>query len=135
VNRSNLLVLPSRALPLLCIAPRLFRANEASARHLILSLLFVPHAIAATPAVLSPLVKLSWTLNYEVFFYVAFAVAMFVAAPRRVLLTTCLLAGLIAARPVGSILGAQFDGVAAVYTNQIIGEFVLGMFIARAYFD
>jgi exopolysaccharide production protein ExoZ len=120
---------------LLCIAPGLFTANEASARHLILSLLFVPHAIAATAGVLSPLVKLGWTLNYEVFFYVVFAASMFVAAPMRVLITTCILAGLIAAGPVSLILGVQIGGVAAFYTNQIIGEFALGMLIARAYFD
>jgi exopolysaccharide production protein ExoZ len=120
---------------LLCVAPGLFKANEASARHLILSLLFVPHAIAATAGMLSPLVKLGWTLNYEVFFYVIFAATMFVSAPRRVLITTCMLAGLIAAGPViSSILGVQIGGVAAFYTNQIIGEFMLGMLIARAYF-
>jgi exopolysaccharide production protein ExoZ len=120
---------------LLCVEPQLFSANEASARHLILSLLFVPHAIAAIPGELNPLVKLGWTLNYEVFFYVAFAAAMFVAAPWRILITTCMLAGLIAARPVGSILGLHFDGVAAFYSNQIIGEFALGMLIARAYLN
>jgi len=120
---------------LLCIVPGLFKTNEASARHLILSLLFVPHAIAPTAGQLLPLVKLGWTLNYEVFFYVVFAAAMFVTAPRRVLITTWLLAGLIAARPVSSFLGVQIDGVAAFYTNPIMGEFVLGMLIARAYVD
>jgi exopolysaccharide production protein ExoZ len=120
---------------LICIAPQLFRANEASARHLILSLLFVPHAIAATGSVLSPLVKLGWTLNYEVFFYLVFTATMFVATPKRVLITTCILAGLIAARPISLILGMHIGDVANWYTDQIIGEFVLGMLIARAYFD
>jgi exopolysaccharide production protein ExoZ len=93
---------------LLCIAPRLFTANEASARHLIFSLLFVPHASFATVGLLSPLVKLGWTLNYEVFFYIVLTAAMFVIAPRRVVITTYKLAGLIAAPPVSSILGVQF---------------------------
>jgi exopolysaccharide production protein ExoZ len=120
---------------LLCIAPRMFTANEASVRHLILSLLFVPHTIAATGGQLSPLVKLGWTLNYEVFFYVVFAATMFVAASKRVLITACILAGLIALRPISSMLGMQIDDAVTFYSNQIIGEFVLGMLIARAYFD
>lgn len=119
---------------LMIVAPGMFRANEASARHLLLSLFFVPHTISATGGELSPLVKLGWTLNYEVFFYLVFAATMLMAPSKRILLTACLLAGLIAARPISSMLAIPIGDIGTFYTNQITGEFVLGMLIARAYF-
>jgi exopolysaccharide production protein ExoZ len=118
---------------LLLAAPRLFTANEASARHLVLSLLFVPHAIASAPGEFSPLVKLGWTLNYEVFFYLLFTLAIFVSLRRRVALTTAMLTCLLIAPGIAALFGRQIVGIGSIYTGQIIGEFALGMFIARAW--
>jgi exopolysaccharide production protein ExoZ len=119
---------------LLLAAPRLFTATEASVRHLVLSLLFVPHAIAAAPGEFSPLVKLGWTLNYEVFFYLMFTLAMFVSMRRRVALTAAMLACLLIAPRIATLFGWQIVGIGTFYTGQIIGEFALGMFIARVWF-
>lgn len=119
---------------LLQAAPSLFTANEASWRHLILSLLFVPHTITAAPTVFQPLVKLGWTLNYEVFFYLLFTAAMLASIRRRIELTTAMLACLLVAPAVAALVGLRIVGVGTFYTNQIIGEFALGMLIAQAWF-
>jgi exopolysaccharide production protein ExoZ len=119
---------------LILIAPTLFRSNEASFRHLVLSLFFIPHSIAADPHSSSPIVKLGWTLNYEIFFYVVFACAMVLSGARRVALTTGALVILIGIGEVQKVSGiGNSQSGYFFYTNPIIGEFALGMLIARAH--
>ena len=119
---------------LLLAAPRLFTSNDASGRHLILSLLFIPHVSAADPGEFSPLVKLGWTLNYEVFFYLLFTLAMVASMRRRVTLTTAVLACLLVAPGIAALFDRRIVGIGSFYTSQIIGEFALGMLIARAWY-
>jgi exopolysaccharide production protein ExoZ len=121
-------------LGMLLVAPSLFTMNEASVRHLVLSLLFVPHAIAGSPSEYAPLVKLGWTLDYEVFFYTLFALAMVISVQRRVLLATLALFALVITPVVGLLFGLQPVGVAGFYTESIVAEFAFGMLIAVAYF-
>lgn len=118
---------------LLLVLPRLFNTNEASARHLLLSLLFVPHTIPEDPGDYSPLVKLGWTLNYEVFFYIVFALAMLVSFRRRVALAVLALAACIVVPNLLRDHGWKLPDAAAFYTHRIVGEFALGMIIARLY--
>jgi exopolysaccharide production protein ExoZ len=120
---------------LLLLAPTLFQANDASLRHLVLSLFFIPHTTAATAGSYSPLVKLGWTLNYEVFFYLLFTLAMLLSFRRRIAITTTALAVLLCAPAVAWLLHTHISGVASFYTNQMVAEFGLGMLIAAAWFS
>lgn len=75
-----------------------------------------------------PILVPGWTLNYEMFFYVIFAICMFL--PRRIFIPTTVIV-LISI----SILGALFkaEGVTGFYTDPIIIEFCFGMLIALAW--
>ncbi|TMQ21052.1 MAG: acyltransferase [Deltaproteobacteria bacterium] len=56
------------------VAPALFRTTTASAPHLVYSLLFLPHEAANSEML--PTLILGWSLNYEMFFYVWFAISL-----------------------------------------------------------
>ena len=116
---------------LMFLLPQLFRANELTVRHLVLSLLFIPHRITKT-AFLDPIVKQGWTLNYEVFFYVLFAIAMAVSVRRRVALAASVLVVFAA---IGfSMRFTDFSlGAAGFYFHNIVLEFAFGMLIAIAF--
>ncbi|MFD1192925.1 acyltransferase family protein [Phenylobacterium conjunctum] len=58
---------------LLLITPQLFRNSAFSISSLISSLIFFPQRNPGMTQSISPMLKLGWTLNYEMFFYVAFA--------------------------------------------------------------
>lgn len=118
------------AAALVMIAPQLFRSNEASLRHVLMSMFFIPHR--GVDGTLSPLVKQGWTLNYEVFFYVLFTIALAVTLRHRVALAVSVLFALAA---VGWWMGAAgIDlGTPGFYFQDIIVEFGFGMLIAAMF--
>lgn len=89
------------------------------------SMLFVPHYSLLNPAEIWPFLTPGWTLNYEMFFYVVFALG--IAARRLIPFVTVALLGLVA-------LGALVRSDSALwltYTNPLLLEFLAGIFIAR----
>ena len=56
------------------VAPHLFRSTTSSVPHLVTSLLFIPHE--AVTGEMQPTLLLGWSLNFEMFFYVLFAMAL-----------------------------------------------------------
>jgi exopolysaccharide production protein ExoZ len=116
---------------LLYVAPSLFRSNELSLSHFLLSLLFIPHKTATDPESFLPMVRVGWTLIYEVFFYGLFAAAMAISLRHRALITTTALLALTVfylAR-VPSISG---NFLLYVYGDPIVMQFVFGMATAYA---
>ncbi|MHA6691511.1 acyltransferase family protein [Devosia sp. A449] len=75
------------AAALALLAPQLFKTTVYDTGQLLLSLLFIPFYNPVSEG-LHPLYKLGWTLNYEVFFYVCFALLAFFGAGARVLWLT-----------------------------------------------
>lgn len=55
--------------------PQFFRSTTADASHLLYSLFFIPHLNEVTGETLPTLI-LGWSLNFEMFFYLAFALAL-----------------------------------------------------------
>jgi exopolysaccharide production protein ExoZ len=110
-------------------APSLLGDTRADGSALILSLAFIPFDRGG--GVVEPLFFLGWTLNYEMFFYACFAVALWIGRG-RVGVTMLICGGLIAScvsigwllRPHGVLPG--------FYTNDIMIEFVFGMMMAHA---
>ncbi|HEX8666674.1 MAG TPA: acyltransferase [Beijerinckiaceae bacterium] len=106
--------------------PALLNAELLGWGHVVASYLFIP--TARPDGNVQPLYGLGWTLNYEMFFYILFAVA--VAWPRRraVPALAAVLIGLVAVglllRPLPQPLG--------FWTDPIVLEFVYGM--ALGYF-
>jgi exopolysaccharide production protein ExoZ len=115
---------------LYAVASGLFRGNGLTLPHVILSLLFIPHPNPGDLQSLSPLIKIGWTLNYEMFFYAVFAIAMSINYSRRVLITYVFLVLLVtidASQLISLPPELQF------YCRDIVLEFAAGMLLCRAY--
>ncbi len=76
-----------------------------------------------------PVIIQGWTLNYEVFFYLAFAASLLLPASRRLLALTAAFGGLILA---GRAL-YPIDVAAGVYTNPLLLEFLAGAWLCRVW--
>jgi exopolysaccharide production protein ExoZ len=115
---------------LLLAAPNLFKTSAFTVSHFLQSLLFIPHW--GPTGSISPMILLGWTLNYEMFFYAIFAIAMAILAARRVPLAIAMLLVL----PILGLL-INFGGSAAgeFYSNEIILEFIFGMLLAPLFLN
>jgi len=100
--------------------------TEIDAAHVVASYLFVPWPDAFDK--LQPILGIGWTLNYEMFFYVTFSIALL--APRRIGMPALVVAftGLAA-------LGQLFDLPALLkfWCDPIILEFLYGAGLAHLY--
>lgn len=94
----------------------------------VMSLLFIPYDRSGTGE-FYPLCDLGWTLNYEMEFYVLFAVWMIVGKARCVGLAIASLCLIVA---IGTFMEPA-DGILYFWTRPIILEFAGGMAIAALY--
>lgn len=101
--------------------PFLFRDSVFTIEHYALSLLFIAHPEPLSPATVSPMLKVGWTLNFEMFFYVLFALCLWLGGRRKVALLGAIMAVLVT---VGQM--AHFGTVPAFYSDPIILEFLFG---------
>lgn len=114
------------------LAPQLLKSTVLQAWHFASSMLFVPAANPAfpngAPANLrfTPVLIPGWTLNYEMFFYLIFALFIVVRPILRLLLVPLAFA-LLWLAGTNDMLG---DGAMSFYGNPIIFQFVLGMGVA-----
>ncbi|EXS72005.1 hypothetical protein BF95_10715 [Sphingobium sp. Ant17] len=67
------------------ILPTIFRTTEFSLPLIIKSMLFIPY-YSPGDGTITPFVKLGWTLNFEMFFYVCFAVTYALTGSARAIL-------------------------------------------------
>eukprot|EP01036_Dinobryon_divergens_P051024 gene51024-68306_t len=91
----------------------------------VMSLLFIPYQNAE--GLFRPAYSLGWTLNYEMFFYVLFALVL----PLRRGLAIPLLAGLLLALVMIGMFVSPGSGAFYIWTRSIILEFAAGMIIAQ----
>ena len=106
---------------LVLLAPRYFRSTTADATHLLLSLLFMPHQ--SVTGEMHPTLVLGWSLNFEMFFYVLFAMALLISRRRAPLLCVgALLAFVLTVHAIGT--GNEVIGF---YARPIVLEFCAGI--------
>jgi exopolysaccharide production protein ExoZ len=116
------------------LAPSLFKRTVFDLVNLAKSLLFIPYYdvyAGRTPPPIQPLMKLGWTLNYEIFFYIAFALLFFLSARARA-------ATLVIGFGLLYLAGLLFPSESAIwtfYSNHFILFFCLGVVIGLAYID
>lgn len=107
--------------------PRLFQSTEADPIQLAKSLLFIP--FMKKSGLIQPVLFVGWSLDYEMFFYVLFAIGLL--APRYWIGLGWVVAALILL-----VMGAPLTGwrgvAAAFYTQPIMLEFALGIGLALA---
>lgn len=109
------------------LAPQMFKTMVYDTGQLLLSLLFVPFFNPVSGSI-HPLYKLGWTLNYEVFFYVCFALLAFLGAQSRVIWLTVAFVSLTA-------LGLVFQPQPAIpqfYTSFMPLAFCAGAWLGLA---
>lgn len=105
---------------LMLLLPALIVNTELSAEHLVSSLLFVP-------AYQYPILQVGWTLNFEMLFYVLFAVALRLTSRPVVWLS----AVLVSLALLGVLVGRNW-GIFSILVSPMLIEFVFGMMIGMA---
>jgi exopolysaccharide production protein ExoZ len=104
------------------------------------ALAFLPRAPdQAAPFFGYPLLHVGWTLNYEAFFYLLFAISLFVPRRWRLAALAAMFAGCLIGLPLILTGDVHFDaltsyrvgGYACVVTSPIIWDFGFGVLIAR----
>ncbi len=109
------------------LSPTLFPVMKVTTGHIVQSLLFLPHRDPnGDPA---PVIAPGWSLNYEVFFYLLFALALWAVARRRAAFASLVLLSLVLAGP----LVDATDPVLAAYTDPMLLEFVAGLWLGVAW--
>jgi len=103
------------------VAPQLFRSTSASVPHLIASLLFIPHL--SVTGEMQPTLILGWSLNFEMFFYVLFALALWISPRRSPLLCAAWLLALVLAIHASGTDNA----ILGFYGRPIVLEFCYGI--------
>lgn len=108
--------------------PSFFKHTVFEPGHFLMSLLFIPD-IRPESGEIVPLLKLGWTLNFEMFFYVVFALLFWMRAMARAVVLTVLFVGL-------AVLGGRvaFESpVMEFYTRNDILSFVAGTWVGIAF--
>ncbi|MCQ4346623.1 acyltransferase [Pseudomonas stutzeri] len=95
--------------------------------HIISSFLFIP-ALHPSAETFQPLLRVGWTLNFEMFFYIIFALSLL--APKRIRLISASFP-ILALTAAGIILDPS--GVLEFYTRSVILSFFYGMIIGHLY--
>jgi exopolysaccharide production protein ExoZ len=104
----------------------LFPNLQLTASHIAASLFFIP-AHSPSDDQIWPVLVQGWTLNFEIFFYVLFAGALFLPRKWRLLFLSALFGGFFLA---GQMLHPTTPAL-YTYTRPIILEFLGGVFLAE----
>jgi peptidoglycan/LPS O-acetylase OafA/YrhL len=107
------------------LVPHAFQNSVFTVKHLVLSLAFVAHGEPGDPMQVSPLMKIGWTLNYEMFFYLLFALCLWFGGRFRVALLGAILVALV----VTERLWPAASPVARFYQDPIVLEFLFGAIV------
>jgi peptidoglycan/LPS O-acetylase OafA/YrhL len=103
------------------LAPHVLRSTRADYVQLLCSLFFIPRETSYAGVV--PTLILGWSLNYEMYFYVMFALALAIA-PRRAPMLCCL--GIVAIALLIDVSGVSHPSV-RFYARPLVFEFVYGV--------
>jgi len=107
------------------IAPSVFNITTANFSQLVQSLLFVPFDNNGVGHY--PLLFIGWTLNYEMYFYLLFALALRFSPNHKDIVVTVLLSFIFL------LTQSAVSLPLAAYSSSIVFEFVLGIIVYHAY--
>lgn len=109
------------------VAPGLFKTLKVAPATLVQSLLFIPHFSQSFPGIVWPLLVPGWTLNFEMFFYAVFGLALLL--PERIRLLP-LVTFFVILTAIGLAFGPFASAAAQTYTHPMLLEFAAGASIA-----
>lgn len=107
------------------VAPSLLSVPIGSVSHVLASYFFIPSGRGVMEEI-RPVLALGWTLNYEMLFYVLFAVALLLPLRFGIIWLSALM---LALALVGNLVNPQFVQI-AFWTSPIILEFLFGVYVA-----
>jgi exopolysaccharide production protein ExoZ len=110
--------------------PALFRTTMVTWSHLLQSLFFVPHWSPSHPGHAWPILVPGWSLNFEMFFYLVFAVSLSLPQKLRLGALLAVFAGLVG---IGALFGPFQSAVAESFTSHMLLEFAAGVLLARLF--
>jgi len=108
------------------LVPGAFRTLRLSLTAVLKSLFFVPYDSLSFPGQAWPVLVPGWTLNYEMFFYALFALALIIPLRWRLMSLVLTLVCLVIT---GRNIGASQSPIVWVYTNPLLLEFAAGAVI------
>tara|TARA_Y100000816_G_C26066756_1_gene560679 strand:+ start:213 stop:1208 length:996 start_codon:yes stop_codon:yes gene_type:complete len=110
------------------VTPDLLRSSRFDLSHALYSLFFIPYWTDTTA--FSPILKLGWTLNFEMFFYFIFFFSMKINKKYREMISSFFLIFIYF-----FLTNLNLDKTLflSFYADTIIFEFIFGMFLAVAY--
>ncbi len=106
---------------LLLVFPAMFEQTKADPVYLVKSLLFIPFDIGG--GILQPLMRIGWTVNCEIFFYLLFFIAFHISHKWRAAIASGMIVLLVA-------VAALMQGIWAplsFYGAPVMLDFILGM--------
>jgi exopolysaccharide production protein ExoZ len=112
----------------LLAAPHLSQYNSVGLGNFLFAFAFLP-SHSPQGEILPPLEQ-GWTLAYEMFFYVCFAVVSWLAFGRRIAMLALVFAALMIC---GLVLPFGDNAAFVTYTNPMLLEFLVGCILGRAY--
>lgn len=111
---------------ILLLVPGVFKTTVFDLSALLRSLAFIPHFSVAQPAEVWPIVAPGWSLNYEVYFYLLFALSLLFAPRFRIAFITLMI---LAVFSVANLVSSS-TAITIFYSQAIVFEFVFGMLLA-----
>jgi len=112
---------------IMLLMPGLLKNTTFNLPDLIQSLAFWPHFSTAQSDQVWPIVAPGWSLNYEMYFYLLFALSLLLSNRLQLLFVTTGISAVFLAS-----LAAETGGpVSLFYSNSIVFEFIFGMLLAE----
>lgn len=105
---------------MILVFPNMFVDTDPNPVYLLKSFLFIPYNIGNTAM---PIVRVAWSLNYEILFYLLFFVSLKISSKYRGLICSGIL---IVLGVIGAIVNFKFDFL-EFWTGELIIEFAFGM--------
>lgn len=114
---------------ILLLLPSVFKNTVFDLSALMMSLAFVPDFSVAYSDQVWPIVAPGWSLNYEMYFYLIFALSLLIASKFRIAFISAIILGVF-------LLANSLDSSSAMqlfYSESIVFEFIFGMLLAAAW--
>lgn len=110
------------------VAPHLLHSVKWDVLHVMMSFLFIPSWTESLE--FEPILPMGWTLNYELWFYLLFYIAMRINVSNREMLCSLFIVGVYV---LTNLLPLDRTAPLSFYANSIVMEFAVGMAIAVLY--
>lgn len=111
------------------LRPNLFPQDHPTVKHVLLSIVFIPHF--APNGDIFPMVGQGWTLDFEMFFYLLFAISIAYFRKHQFYMLNAIL--------LGSVVFGYFiplhSPMGRVYTSPLLLEFLAGIYICQAWLN